>query len=126
MYTYFQQRYGLQPLIIEWTLSVISCIMLYKDEDHHVRLFGKVLKNDCDEEFIRTQEYVSDSLNVLLKVLIREKHQYKQEQDVTSYAESIKNGHINKYYRRQMIEQMCNIEDENEINGLIQNIISYR
>lgn len=51
MYTYFNQKYGLKTLIIEWSVAIINGISLYKDDDHEVLLFGKILKNDCDEPF---------------------------------------------------------------------------
>ena len=51
MYTYLNQRYGLKPLIIEWAAAIINAIKTYLKEDHDVALFGKILKNECDEEF---------------------------------------------------------------------------
>ncbi len=51
MYTYLNQRYGLKNLIIEWAAALINGIKTYLREDHDVALFGKILKNECDEEF---------------------------------------------------------------------------
>jgi hypothetical protein len=51
MYTYLNQRYGLKNLIIEWAAAIINGIKTYLKEDHDVGLFGKILKNECDEEF---------------------------------------------------------------------------
>ncbi len=51
MYTFLNQRYGLKPLIIEWVAAIINGIKTYLKEDHDVALFGKILKNECDEEF---------------------------------------------------------------------------
>ena len=51
MYTYLNQKYGLKPLIIEWAASIITGIKNYSRGDHHVGLFGKILRNECDEEF---------------------------------------------------------------------------
>jgi hypothetical protein len=31
--------------------SIINSILIYKQEDHDVLLFAKILKNECDEEF---------------------------------------------------------------------------
>jgi hypothetical protein len=50
MYTYLNQKYGLKNLIIEWAVSIINGIKTYLKEDHDVTLFGKILKNECDEE----------------------------------------------------------------------------
>ena len=51
MYTYLNQRYGLKSLIIEWATAIVNGIRNYQKVDHDVLLFGKILKNDCDEPF---------------------------------------------------------------------------
>jgi hypothetical protein len=51
MYTYLNQKYGLKSLIIEWASTLINGIRSYLRDDHEVTLFGKILKNECDEEF---------------------------------------------------------------------------
>jgi hypothetical protein len=51
MYTYLNQRYGLKNLIIEWAAAIITGIKTFSREDHDVALFGKILRNECDEEF---------------------------------------------------------------------------
>lgn len=51
MYTFLNQRYGLKNLIIEQAASIINGIKKYSKEDHQVALFGKILRNECDEEF---------------------------------------------------------------------------
>lgn len=73
MYTYLNQRYGLKNLIIEWAAALINGIKTYLKEDHDIALFGKILKNECDEEFRFIQMHVKDTLGSLLKVLIKDK-----------------------------------------------------
>jgi len=51
MYTYLNQRYGLKQLIIEWAGAIIAGIKRFSKEDADVCLFGKVLRNEVDEEF---------------------------------------------------------------------------
>jgi hypothetical protein len=51
MYTDLNQRYGLRQLILEWAASIISAVKKYSKEDHEVCLFGKILRNECDEDF---------------------------------------------------------------------------
>ena len=51
MYTYLNQRYGLKSLIVEWASAIINGVKTFLREDHDVSLFGKILKNECDEEF---------------------------------------------------------------------------
>ena len=51
IYTYLNQRYGLKNLILEWAAGIIFGIKKFADIDHQVALFGKILRNECDEEF---------------------------------------------------------------------------
>ena len=51
MYTYFNQRFGLRNIIIEQASAVIYGIKTYSKDDNDVAVFGKILRNECDEEF---------------------------------------------------------------------------
>lgn len=51
VYTYLNQKYGLKSLTIEWLLAIVNGIANFKSLDHEVKLFGKILKNECDEQF---------------------------------------------------------------------------
>lgn len=92
MYTYLNQRYGLKNLIIEWAAAIINGIKTYLKEDHDIALFGKILKNECDEEFRFIQMHVKDTLLSLLKVLLKDKFQFKSESEITKMMDVIQNG----------------------------------
>ena len=94
MYTYLNQRYGLKNLIIEWAASIISGIKKFSKEDHTVCLFGKILRNECDEEFRFIQQHVKDTVNSLLKVVLKERHVHKSENDINQIVGHIKGGFI--------------------------------
>lgn len=51
MYTYLNQKYGLKNLIIEWASAIITGIKKFSHEDNDIAVFGKILRNECDEEF---------------------------------------------------------------------------
>ena len=57
-------------------------IVKHADKDHDVRLFGKILKNECDEEFRFIQMHVRDTLASLLKVMLRERYHFKGEKEI--------------------------------------------
>lgn len=67
MYTYLNQRYGLKQLIIEWAQAIIEGIKKYSKEDNDVCLFGKVLRNEVNEEFRLVQLHVKDTINALIR-----------------------------------------------------------
>jgi hypothetical protein len=92
MYTYLNQKYGLKSLIVDWASTIIQGIKTYIKEDHEVTLFGKVLKNECDEEFRFIQLHVKETLQNLLKLLLREKYHLKTEGEIAGLIEQIQIG----------------------------------
>ena len=76
MYTFLNQKYGLKNLIIEWAGSLITGIKNYAYEDNDVAVFGKILKNECDEEFVFVQSQIKNTILELFKVIYREFMQF--------------------------------------------------
>jgi hypothetical protein len=111
MYTYLNQKYGLKNIIIEWAASIINGIKTYLREDHDVTLFGKILKNECDEEFRFIQAHVKETLQSLLRSLLKEKHTFKNELDITRIQEAIVGGVIEDWMWRKIIERMYDPRD---------------
>ena len=111
MYTYLNQRYGLKNLIIEWAAAIINGIKTYLREDHDVALFGKILKNECDEEFRFIQMHVKDTLLSLLKVLLKDKHPFKSESEIQKLLETIQGGSMEEWMWRKIIEKMYDPKD---------------
>lgn len=68
MYTYLNQKYGLKNLIIEWATAIINGIKKFSIEDNDVAVFGKILRNECDEEFRFVQGQVKVTISELLRV----------------------------------------------------------
>lgn len=111
MYTYLNQRYGLKSLIIEWVAAIINGIKTYLKQDHDVALFGKILKNECDEEFRFIQTHVKETLVGLLKALLREKFPLKSESEIDRMMKSIQKGYMEEWQWRKIIEKMYDPND---------------
>lgn len=111
MYTYLNQKYGLKNLIIEWAVSIINGIKTYLKDDHDVTLFGKILKNECDEEFRFIQAHVKDTLGSLLKALLKDKYPMKSEVDITRMYDGIISGYVDEWIWRKIIEKMYDPRD---------------
>ena len=69
MYTYLNYKYGLRNLIIEWAVSIINAIKTFSTEDSKILLFGKILKNEIEEEFRFTFEKLKKTIFELLQVV---------------------------------------------------------
>jgi hypothetical protein len=55
-------------LIIEWATAIINGIKKFNGKDNDVAVFGKILRNECDEEFRFVQSQVKTTVQELLKV----------------------------------------------------------
>lgn len=106
MYTYLNQKYGLKNLIIEWIVAIINGVQKHYPEDHDVALFGKILKNECDEEFRFIQMHVKDTLHNLLKVLMKDRYPFKVEAEINKLLEAVQTGVIEEWMWRKIIEKM--------------------
>lgn len=51
LFTYLNQKYGLKSLIVEHSVAIVNSLTLYMREDNEIRLFSKILKCECDEEY---------------------------------------------------------------------------
>lgn len=111
MYTYLNQRYGLKNLIIEWVAAIINGIKTYIKEDHDVALFGKILKNECDEEFRYIQMHVKDTLVGLLRTLLKERNPLKSENEINRMMKEIQEGVLEEWQWRSIIEKMYDPND---------------
>ena len=100
-------------MIIEWAQAIISGIKKYQRFDNEVALFGKVLKNEIDEEFRYVQVHVRDTVSVLLKSFLKEKHPTKSETDMQRTIEDIQSDKvpIETFYWTKIIERMYDDND---------------
>ena len=113
MYTYLNQRYGLKPLIIEWASAIIAAIQKYSRECADVCLFGKVLRNEIDEDFRFVQSALKDTAHTLLRQMVRERYPLKGEGELKGMIEEVssdKAGMDNAQWYK-IIERMYDEQD---------------
>ena len=98
MYTFLNYKYGLKNLIIEWAVSIINAIKTFSTEDSKILLFGKILKNEIEEDFRFTYERLKKTINDLLQHYIKAKFPMKKSEDLIELIDSkIKNnGFLNE------------------------------
>ena len=70
MYTFLNQKFGLKNLIIEWATSIINGIKMYSSEDSDICLFGKILRNEVEEDYRTVFKKLKNSISDLLIVSI--------------------------------------------------------
>lgn len=126
MYTYLNQKYGLKTLIVEWASSIIQAIKTYLHDDHDITLFAKILKNECDEGFRYVQGHVKDSLESMLRQVIRERFINKSEKEVAVEAELVTQSYIEEWQWKRIIQKMYEQEDANFLCQKLSDMISIK
>ncbi|CAD8102390.1 unnamed protein product [Paramecium primaurelia] len=111
MYTFLNQKYGLKNLIIEWATSIINSLKKYAAEDNDIAVFGKILRNECDEEFRFVQTQVKNTMQELLKMYLRGKHPLKHQAEIKEMLNQRINGQLYEEEAVDIIKYMYNQED---------------
>eukprot|EP00935_MAST-01C_sp_MAST-1C-sp1_P000777 g777.t1 len=87
MYTYLNQRYGLKALIVEHASAIIKAVNKCSAQDNDVAVFGKILRNEVDEEFRFVQQQLKQTVKELLRVYLKGKHPMKRDSDIGDMLE---------------------------------------
>jgi DNA repair exonuclease SbcCD ATPase subunit len=111
MYTFLNQKYGLRSLIIEWVAAIITGIKTFSVDDNDVAVFGKILRNECDEEFRFVQNQVKETVNELLRIQIKNKFPMKAANDINKIVEERVNGVVLEDEWTEVVKYMYNDSD---------------
>jgi len=76
--------------------------------DNDVCLFGKVLRNDVEEDFRFVAAHVKETVHGLLKILIKERYPLKGENEVIKMLEDITGDRLvlESIYWIKIVERM--------------------
>ena len=111
LYTYLNQKYGLKSLIIEWASAVMAAVKKYADEDNDVAVFGKILRNEIDEDFRIVQKQLKDTVSELLRVYLKGKYPLKSEDEVSKLLKKRMSTTVYEEEWVDIIKYMYNHED---------------
>ena len=123
MYTYLNHKYGLKNLIIEWASSIINAIKLYSNEDCDINLFGKILRNEQEEDSRLVLENLKNNVSEILEYYLRSKNPFKSKIDIKKMLESKKEHYLNEEEWKGIINYIYLSEDAQIIEGKIVSFI---
>ena len=124
MYTYLNQKYGLKNLIIAWASSIINAIKLYSSEDSDINLFGKILRNEQEEDSRLILTKLRSTISELLEYYLKSKNPLKSAKDIKKMLESKKEGMLTEEEWKGIIYYIYNTEDAQNIENRINNYIN--
>ena len=94
MYTYLNKKYGLKKLIIDWARNIINGIKYYSKKDSFVLLFGKIMRNEQEEEARFIIQKVSESIEDLLLYYIKRQNPLKSLNEIKKLFEKKKKSEL--------------------------------
>lgn len=124
MYYYLNNKYGLKNLIVEWATSIINGIKQYSKEDPEIALFGKILRNEIDENTISIIFNLKNSVNLILKNLIICRNKNKSTDTINDIVKQKENGLLEEFEWKDIISNLYNSDEVLQIQELILNQIS--
>jgi len=123
LYTYLNQKYGLKNLILDWAQAIINGVRKYSGEDNDVAVFGKILRNEIDEEFRFVQRQLKETVHELLRVYLKGKLPMKSDEDILNLVHKRTAGYILEEEWVDIVKYMYNAEDSVSIIMRVREII---
>eukprot|EP01059_Diplonema_ambulator_P005993 TRINITY_DN15773_c0_g1_i1.p1 TRINITY_DN15773_c0_g1~~TRINITY_DN15773_c0_g1_i1.p1 ORF type:complete len:738 (+),score=258.44 TRINITY_DN15773_c0_g1_i1:43-2256(+) len=123
LYTYLNQKYGLKNLILDWAQAIINGVRKYSAEDNDVAVFGKILRNEIDEEFRFVQRQLKETVHELLRMYIKGKMPMKGDDEVNGLVHKRTQGYILEEEWVDIVKYMYNAEDSVSIIMRVREVI---
>ena len=126
MYTFLNQRYGLKSLIVEHASAIIQAVNKYSTIDNDVLVFGKIIRNEIDEEFRFVQKQLKETVVELLRVKLKGTFHLKTDAQIARMVISRCRGYVEPEEWKDIIRYMYNHEDGLAIMVLVEDCIHYQ
>lgn len=88
IYTFLNYKYGLKGLVIEYAAAIVNSVKQYARENVDVSLFGKMLRNDLEEDYRLIYFKLKSTLFELLVYYLKTKFPYKSSTDINELAKT--------------------------------------
>ena len=124
--THLTHKFGLKSLREEWLAGVYQAVDRYSEEDNDVAVFGKILKNECDEDFRFVQMQVKETATQLLRIFLREKWPLKAVSEVETMLTSRVNGQLSEEEWKHVVTYMYNETDSLLLVSLIRELMQQK
>ena len=124
LYTYLNKKYGLNSLIIEHARSVINGIKIYSNKDSQVLLFGKIMRNEQEEDARFILEKLSNSIEELLLFYIKKQNPLKLINEIQKIFQNKKNSYLAEEEWRGIIFSIYEKQEATQIEKKIEKFIN--
>ncbi len=123
MYTYLNQKYGLKAIIIEWANNIINGIKIFSSEDSEIFLFGKILRNEIEENARFIFNQLKESIIEYLNYFLKNKYPLKRTEEINNMINVRLNGFIVEDEWKKIINYLYEINDAKILENKIFEVI---
>ena len=106
MYTYLNQKYGLKNMVIEWATNIINGIQTFSAEDTEISLFGKILKNELEENCQLLMPNLKENINAIILNILRKEFPYKNDIEINKMKNNLVKSELPPEKIQQVIEAL--------------------
>ena len=106
LFTYLNQKYGLKPLISDWTKSILNGIQNFGNTEIEIEIFGKILKNEIEEDCQYIPSRMRDSITNFFVNYFRKRFKFKTNIQIQDYIEVIKKESIDKFIMNDLLNSL--------------------
>ena len=124
LYHYLNNKYGLKNLVIEYASGIIQGIKDFSKKNSEVLLFGKILRNELEEQEILIISKLKETIHDFLIYYYQNKYQYKSKNEVDILVQKCKSGILVEDQWKNIVGYLFS-ENENDLVNLIQRIQKY-
>ena len=112
MYTYLNNKYGLKNLTIEWATSIIKGIKQHSQSNPEICLFGKILRNDIEEDTYQVFLKLKSTVIDLLTYMYQTKYKYKSATLINKLIKEKQNGFLFEEEWTQLLQYLFPQDNE--------------
>ena len=124
MYTFLNKKYGLKNLIIDWAKNIINGIKYYSKKDSFVLLFGKIMRNEQEEDSRFIIQKISQNIEELLLYYIKRQNPLKLINEIKNIFEKKKKSELFEEEWKGIIYSIYEKGEAEEIENKIINFIN--
>ena len=124
LYHYLNNKYGLKNLVIEYASGIIQGIKDFSKKNSEVLLFGKILRNELEEQEILIIAKLKETIHDFLIYYYQNKYQYKSKSEVDILVQKCKSGILVEDQWKNIVAYLFS-ENENDLNNLMERIQKY-
>ena len=124
LYHYLNNKYGLKNLVIEYASGIIQGIKEFSKKNSEVLLFGKILRNELEEQEILIISKLKETIHDFLVYYYQNKYQYKSKNEINILVQKCKTGILIEDQWKNIVNYLFS-DNENDLINLMQRIQKY-